>query len=143
MARIIMHTLALTGGRVLSWRWARDPRRHAGGTDRGRSGVHRRRLLTCEPTTLLRDVGYTAAYSSATRDHSRILIRVSPDAAKDNGEIRLLFDWQDALRQNKHEAGRGRTQLRCRSILVLERQMTGSAEERIVLCGFLEQRNDH
>jgi len=55
-----------------------------------------------QPTTLVRDVGSVAAYSSATRDHSRILIRVSPDAAKDKGEIRLLFGWQDGLRQGKH-----------------------------------------
>ncbi len=50
-----------------------------------------------QPTTLLRDVGAAAVYSSATRDHSRILIRASPDAAKDKGEIRLLFRWQDRL----------------------------------------------
>ena len=55
-----------------------------------------------QPTTLVRDVGYSAAYSTAARDHSRILIRVSPDAAKDKGEIRLLFAWQDALRQREH-----------------------------------------
>ena len=55
-----------------------------------------------QPTTLVRDVGSAAAYSSATRDHSRILIRVSPDAAKDKGEIRLLFGWQDGLRQGKY-----------------------------------------
>ena len=54
-----------------------------------------------QPTTLVRDVGSAAAYSSATRDHSRILIRVSPDAAKDKGEIRLLFGWQDGLRQGR------------------------------------------
>ena len=41
-----------------------------------------------------------AAYT-ATRDHSRSLVRVSSDAAKDNGEIRLLFRWQDALLQSK------------------------------------------
>ena len=52
-----------------------------------------------QPTTLVRDVGGVARYSSATRDHSRFLIRVSPDAAKDKGEIRLLFGWQNALRQ--------------------------------------------
>ena len=52
-----------------------------------------------QPTTLVRDVGSAAAYSTATRDHSRIVIRVSPDAAKDKGEIRVLFGWQDALRQ--------------------------------------------
>jgi Tol biopolymer transport system component len=55
-----------------------------------------------QPTTLVRDVGSAAAYSTATRDHSRIVIRVSPDAAKDKGEIRLLFGWQDALRQGKY-----------------------------------------
>ena len=55
-----------------------------------------------QPATLVRDVGSAARYSSATRDHSRILIRVSPDAAKDKGEIRLLFGWQDALRQGKN-----------------------------------------
>jgi len=54
-----------------------------------------------QPTILLRDVGSAAKYSTATRDHSRILIRVSPDAARDKGEIRLLFGWQDALRQRK------------------------------------------
>jgi Tol biopolymer transport system component len=55
-----------------------------------------------QPTTLVRDVGSAAAYSTATRDHARILIRVSPDAPKDKGEIRLLFGWQDGLRQGKH-----------------------------------------
>jgi len=54
------------------------------------------------PTTLVRDVGMAAALSTARRDHSRILIRVGPDAAKDKGEIRLLFGWQDALRQITH-----------------------------------------
>jgi hypothetical protein len=53
-----------------------------------------------QPTTLVRDVGAVAGYSAATPDHSHILIRVSPDAAKDKGEIRLLFGWQDALRQD-------------------------------------------
>ena len=55
-----------------------------------------------QPTTLVHDVGSAAPYSSATRDHSRILIRVSPDAAKDKGEIRLLFGWQEGLRQGKY-----------------------------------------
>jgi Tol biopolymer transport system component len=54
-----------------------------------------------QPTILVRDVGSAAKYSSATRDHSRILVRVTPDSAKDKGEIRLLFGWQDALRQRK------------------------------------------
>jgi hypothetical protein len=55
-----------------------------------------------QPTTLVHDVGSAAPYSSATRDHSRILIRVSPDAAKDKGEIRLVFGWQQGLRQGKY-----------------------------------------
>jgi Tol biopolymer transport system component len=55
-----------------------------------------------QPATLVRDVGSAARYSTATPDHSRILIRVSPDAARDKGEIQLLFGWQDALRQGKY-----------------------------------------
>jgi hypothetical protein len=55
-----------------------------------------------QPVTLVRDVGSAARFSTATRDHSRILIRVSPDAAEDKGEIRLLVGWQDALRQGKY-----------------------------------------
>jgi hypothetical protein len=54
-----------------------------------------------QPTVLLHDIGYQVPYSVATRDHSKILIRVSPDAAKDKGEIRLLFGWADAWRQGK------------------------------------------
>ena len=54
-----------------------------------------------QPTILVRDVGSPAKYSTATSDHSRILIRVIPDAARDKGEIRLSFGWQDALRQRK------------------------------------------
>jgi hypothetical protein len=55
-----------------------------------------------QPTTLVSDVVSASPYSSATPDHSRILIRVSPDAAKDKGEIRLLFGWQEGLRQGKY-----------------------------------------
>ena len=55
-----------------------------------------------QPTTLVRDVGSLAVYTIATPDHSRMLIRVSPDAAKDKGEIRLLFGWQDGVRQRNH-----------------------------------------
>ena len=54
-----------------------------------------------QPTILVRDVGAAARFSSATRDHSRILIRVNPDSVTDKGEIRLLFGWQDALRQRR------------------------------------------
>ena len=52
-----------------------------------------------EPTTLVRNLGSLAAYTTATPDHSRLLIRVSPDAAQDTGEMRLLFGWQDGVRQ--------------------------------------------
>ena len=52
-----------------------------------------------EPTTLVRNLGSLAAYTIATPDHSRLLIRVSPDAAQDKGEMRLLFGWQDGVRQ--------------------------------------------
>ena len=47
---------------------------------------------------LLRDVGASAMYTCPTPDHSRLFIRVSPDAAKDKGEIHLLFNWAQALR---------------------------------------------
>jgi hypothetical protein len=40
--------------------------------------------------------------AAATRNHSRILVRMNPDAAKDMGEIQLMFGWQDVLRQGKH-----------------------------------------
>jgi len=54
-----------------------------------------------QPMMLVRDVGMASASSMVTRDHSRILIRVSPVAAMDKGEIRLLFGWQEALRRSK------------------------------------------
>jgi eukaryotic-like serine/threonine-protein kinase len=43
------------------------------------------------------EAAHEQGISTATRDHSRILIRVSPDAAKDKGEMRLLFGWREAL----------------------------------------------
>ena len=52
-----------------------------------------------EPATLVRNLGSLAVYTIATPDHSRLLIRVSPDAAQDKGEMRLLFGWQGAVRQ--------------------------------------------
>ena len=96
--------LTTDGGRVLGWKndgreilvatlaghIVAYPVSTEGGFSRGQS------------TTLVRDVGGVAAYGAATPDHSRILIRVSPDAAKDKGEIRLLFGWQDALRQGTY-----------------------------------------
>ena len=54
-----------------------------------------------EPTTLVRNLGSLAVYTIATPDHSRVLIRVSPDAAQDKGEMRLLFGWQDGVRSRK------------------------------------------
>jgi Tol biopolymer transport system component len=92
--------LTTEGGRVLSWR--NDGREilvatlsgqivgYPVSTDGGFSHG--------EPIMLVRDVGSAAPYSTASPDHSQILVRVSPDAAKDKGEIRLLFDWQQALR---------------------------------------------
>lgn len=50
------------------------------------------------PTIVIRDVGSDAQYARATPDHSRILLRVNPEAHKDKGEIRLLFGWAEKLR---------------------------------------------
>jgi len=52
------------------------------------------------PTVFVRDVGIAARFSTARRDHSKILIRASPYATQDKSEIRLPFGWQDALRQS-------------------------------------------
>jgi WD40 repeat protein len=49
------------------------------------------------PQVLIRNVGFDARFARATRDHSRILVRVPKDAAKDHGEIRLLFGWAKNL----------------------------------------------
>ncbi len=54
-----------------------------------------------QPTILIRDSGCAARYSSASSDHSRIVIRVSSDATKEKGEIRLLFNWAEAIRQSR------------------------------------------
>ena len=93
------------GGRVLSW--SNDGREILVATLSGHIAAYpvstEGGFSHGQPTTLVRDVGYTAAYSSVTRDHSRILIRVNPDAAKDRGEIRLLFGWQDGLGQGERE----------------------------------------
>jgi Tol biopolymer transport system component len=50
------------------------------------------------PQALIRNVGLNARFARATRDHSRILIRMAKDADKDRGEIRLIFGWQKGLR---------------------------------------------
>ena len=91
------------GGRVLGWK--NDGREILVATLSGHIAAYPVSMeggfSSGQPTTLVRDVGGVAAYSSATPDHSRFLIRVSPDAAKDKGEIRLLFGWQEALRQGQ------------------------------------------
>jgi len=96
-------SLTTEGGQVLSWR--NDGREILVATSSGHIAAYpvstEGGFSHGQSTTLVRDVGSVAAYSTATADHSRILIRVNPDAAKDKGEIRLLFGWQDALRQNK------------------------------------------
>lgn len=43
------------------------------------------------PAVLIRNVGNAVLFSSASRDHSRIAIRVDAESAYDRGEIQLLF----------------------------------------------------
>jgi eukaryotic-like serine/threonine-protein kinase len=92
--------LTTEGGRVLGWK--NDGREILVATISGHIAAYPVSTVggfsSGQPSTLVRDVGGVAAYSAATADHSRFLIRVSPDAAKDKGEIRLLFGWQNALR---------------------------------------------
>jgi len=49
------------------------------------------------PQVLIRNVGFDARFAVATRDHSRILVRVPEGADKDRGEIRLLSGWAKGL----------------------------------------------
>ena len=95
--------LTTEGGTVLSWR--KDGREILVATLSGHIVAYpvstEGSFSAGQPTVLVRDVGFAARFSTAMRDHSRILIRVSPDAAKDKGEIRLLFGWADALRRGK------------------------------------------
>ena len=88
-------------GAELEERWPRDRRRHALRPHRRVSGLDRRRLLArpAHDTRTRRGIG--GAATTVTRDHSRFIIRVGSDAASDKGEIKLLFGWQDALRQRK------------------------------------------
>ena len=93
--------LTTEGGRVLSWR--NDGREILVATLSGHVVAYPVStdggFSQGQPTTLVRDVGSMVAWSTATSDHARILVRVNPDAASDKGEIRLLFGWQDTLRQ--------------------------------------------
>jgi len=96
-------SLTTEGGRVLSWR--ADGREILVATLSGHIAAYpvstEGGFSAGQPAVLVRDAGFAARFSTATRDHSRILIRVSPDAARDKGEIRLLLGWADALRQGK------------------------------------------
>ena len=93
--------LTTDGGRLLSWR--ADGREILVATLSGHIAAYpvstEGGFTSGKPTILIRDVGSAVRYSSATPDHSRILIRMSPEAANDKGEIRLLFNWADALKQ--------------------------------------------
>jgi hypothetical protein len=93
--------LTTEGGKVLSWR--KDGREILVATLSGHIAAYpvstEGGFSAGQPAILVRDVGYAARFSTAMRDHSRILIRVSPDAAKDKGEIRLLFNWAEEFKQ--------------------------------------------
>jgi len=92
--------LTTEGGEVLSWR--ADGREILVATLSGHIAAYPVStdggFTAGQPAILVRDVGCAAPYSRPTPDHSRILIYASPDAAKDNGEIRLLFHWAEALK---------------------------------------------
>ena len=92
--------LTMEGGRVLSWR--NDGREILVATLSGHIAAYpvntEGGFTSGQPTILIRDLGSAARYNSASPDHSRIVIRVSPDATKDKGEIRLLFNWAEALK---------------------------------------------
>jgi eukaryotic-like serine/threonine-protein kinase len=93
--------LTTEGGRVLSW--SNDGREILVATLSGHIAAYpvstEGGFTSGQPTILIRDLGSAARLSSASPDHSRILIHVSPDATKDKGEIRLLFNWAEALKQ--------------------------------------------
>jgi Tol biopolymer transport system component len=93
--------LTTEGGEVLSWR--ADGREILVATLSGHIAAYPVStdggFTAGQPAILVRDVGCAAPYSRPTPDHSRILIYASPDAAKDKGEIRLLFNWTEALRR--------------------------------------------
>jgi Tol biopolymer transport system component len=85
-----------TGGRVISW--SADGREILVATLSGHIAAYPvstagGQFSAGQPTILVRDVGVSNIYAAATRDHSRIVIRVDPDESKDKGEIRLLFGW--------------------------------------------------
>ena len=94
--------LTTEGARVLSW-GGRDGHEILVGTLSGDIAAYQVNTAggtfsAGPPTIVIRDVGSDAQYARATPDHSRILLRVNPEAHKDKGEIRLLFGWAEKLR---------------------------------------------
>lgn len=92
--------LTSNGGRVISWR--ADGREILVAAINGHIEAYPvstegGRFSADPPTIVVRDVGMQNVFSTATPDHSRIVIRVDPEAAKDRGEIRLLFNWASRL----------------------------------------------
>ncbi len=94
-------SLTTEGGQVVGWR--KDGLEILVATLSGHIAAYpvtiERGFSHGEPTTLVRNLGSLAVYTIATPDHSRMLIRVSAEAAQDRGEMRLLFGWQDGVRQ--------------------------------------------
>jgi len=92
--------LTTDGGNVLSW--SKDGKEILVATLAGHIVAypviaHGGAFSAGTPQVLIRNVGFDARYSRATQDHSRILIRVPKDLAKDHGEVRLLFGWAKNL----------------------------------------------
>ena len=92
--------LTTEGGNVLSW--SADGREILASTTSGHLVAYPVNtsggtFLAGAPQVLIRNVGFDARYARATRDHSRILVRVRKDADQDRGEIRLLFGWAKGL----------------------------------------------
>jgi eukaryotic-like serine/threonine-protein kinase len=96
-----------TGGRVVSW--SRNGRELLVATLSGHIVAYpvstAGRFSHGQPTMLIPDVGMSAPFCVASPDHSRLLIRVNPEAAKDKGEIRLLFGWAEALERGGRPGG--------------------------------------
>ena len=55
--------------------------------------------VTGPPSMLVSGLGTSAMFAVPTHDHSRFLVRVSQEANKDIGEIKLLFRWARALKK--------------------------------------------
>jgi hypothetical protein len=92
--------LTTNGGSVLSW--SADGREILVGTASGDVvaypvSISNGNFSAGAPQVILRNFGFEARFVTATRDHSRLLIRVPKGADKDHGEIRLLFGWAKGL----------------------------------------------